>query len=160
MWKRVAPCRNTRSIKSMGELLPFCACCCFQVQWGWVSQNELPPQTLKQKTKQLPFGKIYYSHLDFPQKYMLQRYRAASQLQSCRYLHRWTWSNIIFHQRKVLQKCYTRNTHWDLICIKYLHRLSMWAEAKDLGGNPSHRKFCCKSLLSPHICILCQYCQQ
>lgn len=82
MWKRVAPCRNTRSIKSTGELLSLCACCSFQVQWGWVSQNELPSQTLKQKTKQLPFGKIYESHLDFPQKYISTEIHVAV-LQGC-----------------------------------------------------------------------------
>lgn len=26
------------------------------------------------------------------------------------------------------------NTHWNLICIKYLRCLNMWAEAKDLWG--------------------------
>lgn len=75
-----------------------------------------------------------YAHLGFPQKNTLQRYRAASQLEGFRYLHRWTWRNTISHQRKILQKCYVGNTHCNLICIKYLCFLSTWAEAKELWG--------------------------
>lgn len=96
----------------------------------------------------------------YPQKYMLQCYRAASQLQSCRCLQHEHEVTPYFTTEKFWRSVMWGNAHWDLNCMKYLHSLAMWAEAKDVGGNPSHVRSCCKSFLSLHICILLQYCQQ